>query len=103
MTNKSALLELASRIDAATGPDRELDLAIALAVGDETWAEPDRAKLYYTASLDAAMSLVPEGLIWLVQYRIRVYAEVGRCFATAATPSLALTAAALRAIAKERG
>jgi hypothetical protein len=63
MTNKSALLELASRCEKATGPDRELDLAIALAVGDETWAEPDRAKLYYTASLDAAMSLylrVPE-------------------------------------------
>lgn len=83
----SDLLALAERCEAATGPDRELDVAIALACG--IVRERDGNCLYghrdfsvmvlergyydhdghapelpaYTASLDAAMTLVPEGWV----------------------------------------
>lgn len=70
------LLELAERCEVATGPDRELDHGIAEALGwrritrlppenggDEVydcgseWAALPK----FTASIDAAMTLVPEG------------------------------------------
>ena len=68
----SALLELAARVEAATGPDRELDAAIAcLVLGyvqapTRPWMYHDPADKWsrsrkpaaYTASLDAAMSLL---------------------------------------------
>jgi hypothetical protein len=71
----SALLELAERCEQATGPDRYLDASIqALAVLAEH-PEPDDEALClqvvrgpfadeipsFTASLDAAMALVPDG------------------------------------------
>jgi len=53
------LLELASRCEQATGPDRELDIAIAEKVlGWGKWPKGPAPKV--TASLDAAMTLVPE-------------------------------------------
>jgi predicted ArsR family transcriptional regulator len=58
MTDKSKLLELAERCEAAAGPDRALEMHIYETIGGEGsqhWAAE------YTASLDAAMSLVPEG------------------------------------------
>ena len=83
--NRATLLALASRVEAATGADRELDAAIAVAVSDDVGAwvvEPSPSSLFshqpgwfctsdnrshkapaYTASLDAAMSLyitIPE-------------------------------------------
>jgi hypothetical protein len=81
----NALLELAERCEAATGPDRELSAEIALVVHD--WLhevegnKPLNCRLRnsfgspvyiggvsptmdYTASLDAAMTLVPEGHNW---------------------------------------
>ncbi len=92
MTDKQAMLELADRIEAAEGPCRELDAAIASAVRyfpkdvGFIWQhdlkpnspEPGRVECCtslgtggphykapsYTASLDAAMTLVPEG--WCV-------------------------------------
>lgn len=127
------LIELAERVEAATGPDRELDKAIAEHAlgwqppvkngscgpnysgrGAYEWhdAAGEANGFYvpsYTASLDAAMSLVPEG--WWVTLTTDggaraslhnhewLMAAHGRNPARgmAATPALALTAAALRA------
>lgn len=124
------LIQLAERCEKATGRDRELSEDIARAMGwtqhtdeddpvycrqistwwKEPWAEswstcavpPD-----YTASLDAAMTLVPEGMF------ARLYCEAAQAIIVAwtdtlgweevarsdlaATPTLALTAACLRA------
>ena len=80
----SVLAELIKKLEKATGPDRELDAAIWLARGlteqDERrcreWCKMDgRTDLtrerfiaawapLYTSSLDAALSLIPEGLRW---------------------------------------
>lgn len=77
------LLSLISKLEAATGPSRELDCEIALAVG---WGSEDqRAELRkytdhasrifvareigvprYTGSLDAALTLVPDGRPWSI-------------------------------------
>mgnify|MGYP006352610897 FL=1 len=128
---RATLLALASRVEAATGADRELDAAIAVAVSDDVGAwvvEPSPSSLFshqpgwfctsdnrshkapaYTASLDAAMSLVPSG--WNHGYSSRQGTEpswrvVAQCWnakpastlhGEAATPALALTAACLRA------
>jgi hypothetical protein len=133
------LLELAERVEAAEGPDRESDLDIAQAVGlrprhlkfipggsDLAWdAESGGCGFKiepYTASLDAALTLVPEG--WSVKlyahpdgechaevYRLGEIIEAGDgtlmrpyaagCFpqeaGPSATPALALAAACLRA------
>lgn len=110
----SALLELAARCEAATGPDRELDLAIAEALrlprqrnGSVNISAP------FTASLDAAVTLVLEGWDWSVGI-IKgdgsfppAEANVSPNYqpfpvdldlnADAQTPALALCAAALRA------
>lgn len=138
-----AMLELAERCENASGPDWELDAAIHEAV---TTFPPRRAGVgwpnenalvvpafpgwvllpAYTASLDAAMGLVPEGWRvsrWEEAWRIgRWHAQVaprpsaallerfddGRTIGWetadteqtgAATPALALTAACLRALA----
>ena len=65
------LLALAARCEAASGPDRELDAAICVALGIEPQAREmlqfpayDGCVRYFTASLDAAMTLVPEGWDW---------------------------------------
>ncbi len=75
-----ALAELVERLSSATGPDRELDLAIALATGWQSRTQNDpitgpenvltdgRSTIFmprrYTSSLDAALTLVPEGWLW---------------------------------------
>ncbi|WP_226998724.1 hypothetical protein [Tardibacter chloracetimidivorans] len=100
------LLDLAAKVEAAEGPSFALDCEISKAVGSAAW--PPRA---YTASIDAAMMLVPEGFT----VRLAIYPDgenvcilndrpwedeqEGYVFVTsvAATPALALTAAALRA------
>jgi hypothetical protein len=123
-----ALLALAERCEKAEGPDRELDAAIApltgLTVVDEghpigrmCYDDIGAAHLMprYTASLDAAMTLVPESWGWMVSQpnakalssgllkeRTPVMGEVQygcdqRYAVAAATPALALCAAALRA------
>lgn len=78
------LLDLAARCEAAEGPDRELDCLIretldprwkpewrVLYYGKPTGEHVDRddgdrfvASPNYTASIDAAMKLVPEGWEW---------------------------------------
>lgn len=130
--------ELIEKIEGASGPDREMDAEIARAIGripphagyaamdDVAW---DRGLGYsvpaYTSSIDAAMTLVPEGW-WLAglyfchpDFRSQqdkewcaelagpvtwavVDREVGEepqfdnVCASAATPALAICAAALR-------
>lgn len=92
------LLELAERCEAATGPDRELDLAVGeecTVPGESLFPVPP-----VTASLDAAMTLVPEGY----ENPLRLYIAgeatavfIGQIEAAALTPALAICAAALRA------
>ena len=130
----SDLLKLAERCEAATGPDRELDEQCALAAGyslvdprpnerlqeHKRWVGPDGERNgwvhnpnsfdfppHYTASIDAAMTLVSEGwdyeirrsgpwhqvTLWPVAMRGRNDITVS----TETTPALALCAAALRA------
>lgn len=118
------LLNLAERCKTAAGPDREIDCLI------QEWRfpelTPDMRVMYYgdptgehvrdegqtfvrspsfTASLDAAMTLVPEGYDWAV-FRtnggLTVHSWCGnREDIFAATPALALCAAALRARAAQ--
>lgn len=134
MTKRDELLALAERVEALTGPDRETNARIALAAGwvclrERTrkrhglWGAPGyimnddgfchKDPPAFTASLDAAMSLVPDG--WYID---RLHQWVGDNFRwscdlakkdlslacpvsveNCATPALALTAAALRALA----
>lgn len=108
------LLLLAEKVEGLEGPDREVDCEILAAVA-RTDNGPVFAAPAYTASLDAAMSLVPEGWGWLVcqpsekaiasgllKERTPVMGEVQygcdhRYAVAAATPALALVAASLRA------
>ena len=123
-TDRAALLmDLADRCEKATGPDRELDARIYILTAGGSAADADYAATdpdvtckppRFTASLDAALTLVPECADWLLRSRCSnfqngFYAHImqgdvnragrtlGECFA--ATPALALCAAALRALA----
>lgn len=117
------LLELAERCERAEGPDRELDALIAplqgLRVVDEghpigrmCYDDIGCAQLLprYTASLDAAMTLVPEEFGRPSAFTIQRSRNFGCCAVVwvnsefnrsvrgdADTPALALCAAALRA------
>jgi hypothetical protein len=137
------LLKLAERVEALTGPDREVDADILQATNPKEWAKlrleasqpcgaledmieegvrsyvKYRSEYWFTASLDAAMSLVPQNLgvswrltdgmggptaeVWAFDLDDpdcpELYHVWGGC---TATPALALTAAALRAIAATR-
>lgn len=139
--DNAALLALAERCEAATGADRELDCAImdALSLWPEGWTryegrEPmGSGSVYYlhpsgrpewhvafsyTASLDAAMTLIGSDVFWhlgndgegpdpsLFKARLLWFTSdhphslrQRRALATAATPALALVAAALSALA----
>jgi hypothetical protein len=110
------LLALADRCEKATGPDEALDLDIVKAVGwseHRGWKREDgwRIPLPFTASLDAALTLVPEGWrpiidtaseeegvaivdLWALPI---ASSKPLRKHAKAITPALALCAAALRA------
>jgi hypothetical protein len=129
MTNKT-LLALAERCEKAEGPDHVLDAEIACAIHGYTMHEDsDPSKgifafwegepwksvcgncsswAEWTASLEAAMTLVPEGWDGQVQFGRFPGAWVGppdraeaADFNACATPALALTAAALRARAAQ--
>lgn len=111
----SDLLELAKRCEAAEGPSISLGRAITIAAGMSEvevdrrierglWRNP-------TASLDAAVTLVPEGLAWTTGQNVHHwYWQTGvnrlnedgapesvSCSGPARTPALAICAAALRA------
>jgi hypothetical protein len=105
MTDRTTLLALAERCEQAAGPDRELDFAIAAGAG---W--PDSPNLHqharrYTESLDAAVTLVPDGWDFCIskgwaEEAIVSLAPAGMAtevVASATTPAPALCAAALRA------
>jgi len=125
MTNRETLRSLADACEVLSGPCRETDALIHLACrpfperayaqksglrpkGSPELSRVDFLKqgyaLPYTASIDAAMSLAPEGCDWSVtceQRRGIAYTNRGAHFSAdtlAATPALALTAASLRAI-----
>ena len=111
--------ELISALEAATGPSRELSHRIAEVVGwvhrenvknDFKWLSPNGqaylVPLHFTASLDAALTLVPEDYEWLVEYdeeeyRACVWAVPERegdgLVCIGATPAIVLCVAALRA------
>lgn len=115
----SPLLLLAEKVEGLEGPDREVDCEILAAVA-RTDNGPVFAAPAYTASLDAAMSLVPEGWrIWTADFSIegrfvwmlcgpkltwithedgsREGGEDWYQSGVAATPALALVSASLRA------
>ena len=134
--DKAQILALADRVEALTGPDRGVDAAIVLAIcrgatvghyaadddGDIVFHAAaigirDKSTCpHFTASLDAAMTLVPKGVggeplmtkIMNVPFATRrppanceiIDTLTGRGWtAEAAIPALALTAASLRAMA----
>lgn len=94
---------LSSRVEALEGADQGMDALIALALG--ITGDPEGYPPAFTASLDAALSLLPKGceLDWEVNtFPIGKRSQCarvgpGRIQANAATPALALTAAALKA------
>lgn len=140
--NKGEIETLAARVEALEGPDREVDVRTQLAVfGDKRYgikghpANPvpgtlseyyqayadvihvddaidDDAVGRFTASIDAAMGLVPAESFWRVGHDAydpsgftaqasydRGEGRLGFTTGTGYTPATALTAAALRAIA----
>lgn len=119
MTETEKLIE---RLEAATGPDRELDRDLTerfyptvatpdtRAHGDPAWRHPDFGLVrceYYTASLDAALALVERvrpGAHFVVATMpegVGYYAAIGegdsRAY-TAPTPAIALCLALLRTL-----
>ena len=124
--------KLSARIEAAVGPNRELDGLIFKAIfPDRDWVQFDDCwgarceddgcvfdmPFHYTASVDAALMLVPDGWNYMLVYREQKHARayVNNGFmkfvgggmkrdprhewyeVTAATPALAIAAAALKA------
>ena len=123
------MIDLIARIESADGPSRELDAEIFIAACHPTWRIQTECKLFpeqvqtgriqepdgcgwrnapaYTASIDAALTLVPE------EFRLGVLMELedgtwaaklfnrgkpgGLPLRAGATPALALAAAALKA------
>lgn len=123
-----SVAELIARMETATGPSRELDEAIALAadpeskvalhcIGDDcpVWYRSNAPKIdlpEFTASIDAALTLVPEGWNWLarspsdnsIRYKSKFFAHIDRLpadqgdeLAYAETAAIALCIAALKA------
>ena len=126
MTTAQQWLDLAERIEAATGADRDIDLAIARLLGvtilkrnNEDTANYETTYWEYTASLDAAMTLVPDGwdgvLYLATEYtmpcaqletpamRARFSMDYEAATGEAVTLPLALCAAACRARAGMEG
>lgn len=134
------LMALADRVEALAEPCRETDAAIYLALHLPNWRDGDPWKKTngwfkkncaedaiayffhdgmggrsvtvksFTASLDAAMTLVPADMVWNAGNDVRCWAHIWRdkklyngvpWDSRAATPALALTAAALRARASK--
>ena len=136
--------ELIARLEAATGPCRELDAAImavfyvrdkrdigvregwqdedydnCLPVKSEVWVDRSTDKwvsthaFKFTASIDAALTLVPEGYFpvidfvfnraWIRTADGKDHPNIAQCNKPQATPALAICIAALRAQANREG
>jgi hypothetical protein len=112
---------LVERLEKASGPDRQLDGAIAMLIDDVpdwcrgpttvgTYEHPKRGILNarrFTESIDAAMTLVPEGWCWGLfdEPNAWLWPTATRDLLTGiqgkgATPAIALCIAALRARAQ---
>lgn len=111
---RETLLALAARVEAASADEQRAVIesaAVHLALhrkwppldDDEGRALAGRFYSFLNAGafLDAAMSLVPDGADWSLD-SAGFYAVVNGKPGAAATPALALTAAALRALASEQ-
>ena len=118
MTGHTAHAGLITRLEAATGPNRDLDAWIAICAGIappvafrpcvsldpgtfgigayEIWVAPT-----YTASLDAALTLVPEDYDWIIGRTNGGLTIHACCGGTEEhfgdTPAIALCIAALKA------
>lgn len=113
-------MTLPQRIAALEGPDRAVDAEVAVALGwqrlpDSDWFTPPNLTVRHhiselprwTASLDAAMSVVPEGcLTWHTGKHLKTSGGIGYIvmpgvvdpfYVVAATPALALLSAAMQA------
>ena len=107
MINRATLEALLARVLEGTGPDRELDRALAMALTPKA-RRGMYVRRHYTASLDAALTLVPEGWSW--HAALRTYLTPSRATgsvwqegqqyalfnADANTPARALIAACLK-------
>lgn len=110
MTTRQQLLDLAERVEREE-PSRKLDAQIWGASGQfgyfEDFMGGDENAPRYTTSLDAAVTLVPDGTRWVAGVVGKIAdgrfqaAVAGNHLAVASTPAAALTAAALRARAME--
>lgn len=115
---KADLIALAERVERAEGPDQRLDCLIENALGLAKFQRDPRvgygdadynrvSPKPYTASLDAAITLVPEWCLWSIEsYPNHAEAIVRLPYddgdeMRGKTPSLALTSASLMAIAEE--
>lgn len=65
MTERTTLETLLARVLEGAGPDRELDRAIAMTLPPKA-RRGMYVRRHYTGSLDAALTLVPEGWGWTV-------------------------------------
>ncbi len=108
--HKDELIKLAERCEAAEGPNFELEMEIGRAVAPnfkEMWRSTiGRPAPAYTASLDAAMTLIPADLFPTIDFvtkRVWIRDEKGfdvawtSAHGFAATVPLSICAAALRA------
>lgn len=125
MTNPEELLELAERVEAAGAADiPEMTAELGRLLGWRNvnfvtgyprplgWAPDDKLETVlplWLTSLDAALTLVPDGteLVTICVVNREGYlpsagVDAGRFISHAATPALALTAAALRARASTK-
>ena len=120
--DREKLIALAERVEAASGPDRELDAKIASLFsndvesddGDFWWGPHDQIPQRvpdFTTSLDAAMMLLPDTEFDMTNlYGVaRVHVEMGNRYGghygsnECGSLPLAFTAAALRALAEGEG
>jgi len=77
--------DLITKLEQATGPSRELDAEIGIAIGvwrrrdlgggcylwEENGVNTGNKPPYYTSSIDAALTLVPKGWQWQVSNRAK--------------------------------
>lgn len=114
------LLSLADRVEGLDGPDSDVDRAVLAALGYTWrgmayWFHDDShiwaGSTHFTASLDDAVTLVPEGWDYCLSQGVGEPAtvslapnmRVAEIMVEAATMPLALCAASLRAIAGGEG